>query len=622
MALTMPPDASAIKGRVLLVSAPWPLFNRPSLPLGALKACMTASFPHLKVDASHVFLQVANKLGYERYQRISERVWRAESICAALLHPDRFQQAESLYQQTFIGKTKQPAHFKAVVRAVKQATDAWIGSLAGDDLDLIGFSVSFCQVTASLYLISQIKARHPELPVVVGGSSFAGGKPADLLALFPDIDYLVVGEGERPLAGLVHHLLAPRSDRPRSLPEGVYCLGAGAAHHRSLNQHKNLDDLPLPDYDDYFSLLNSFSPTNRFFATLPVEASRGCWWRRRDPTDRFRGCAFCNLNVQWKGYRSKSPDRVVREVDHLVRRHQVLSLAFSDNALPLNKTEQIFSGIRKLGRDLTIFAEVRAGMSPPVLASMRDAGVDTVQVGIEALSLRMLQKLNKGSRVIDNVNLMKHCEAAGIVNASNLMIHFPGSDDTDVRQTLATLDFVRWYRPLKTVRFWMGMESPVYRHARQFGIRCVYNHPNLKKLFPASIARGMDFMIQDYRGDRQKQRKLWRPVEQGVRQWRRDYETMQSQTHGKPALSLRDGGQFVMIDQHWPAQPPTRHRLTGTSAGIYRFCHVPRSIAAVAAGFPSHSQSQIEAFAADMVAKRLMFAEGDRYLSLAVPISW
>jgi hypothetical protein len=383
-----------------------------------------------------------------------------------------------------------------------------------------------------------------------------------------------------------------------------------------------MDQLPLPDYDEYFEVLAGFASDERFFPALPLEASRGCWWRRRDAGGRFRGCAFCNLNVQWCGYRTKSVERVAEEVDRLVRRYQVLSLSFCDNALPIGKAKLLFEAIRRQGRDLSMFAEIRADISPQLLHTMRQAGVSTVQIGIEALSTRLLRKINKGCRTIDNLNAMKHCEALNIVNASNLMLHFPGSDQEDVDQTLDALEFAQWYRPLKPVRFWLGLDSPVHRHSRHFGIRAVFNHPNLGKLFPALIARGCGFMIQDYRGDRQQQRKLWRPVERRLRRWHRDYTIMQGRTDGRPALSFREGGQFIIIDQQWPARPATRHRLTGTSAAIYRYCHVPRSIQSICGIVSSHSRQQIERFLGDMVSKRLVFGENDRYLSLAVPAAW
>ncbi|BBO66855.1 hypothetical protein DSCA_07850 [Desulfosarcina alkanivorans] len=614
--------SAGFRGRVLLVSAPWPLFNRPSLPLGALKAYLAATLPGLQIQASHLFLQVANELGYERYQDVSRRVWRAEAVFSALQYPDRAHRAESLYTSTLKRGHRAPRDFQQLVTQVKVIIDSWLSRVAWSELDLAGFSISFCQVTASLYLISRIKAICPSLPVVVGGSSFSGERSADLLTLFPSIDYLVVGEGERPLAGLLRHLLDPGRRPVAALPQGVFSLKERAGGKDGFSQLSRLDRLPVPDYDDYFSLLNGFAARQRFFPTLPLEASRGCWWHRPDVRSRFRGCAFCNLNLQWQGYRTKRPDQVVREVDVLVRRHQVLSLAFADNAFPPQHAGAVFDGIRDLGRDLSIFTELRANTPPALLHKMQQAGVDTVQVGIEALSTSLLAKMNKGLRAIDNLCLMKQCEALGIVNASNLMLHFPGSDDTEVSQTLRALEFARWYRPLKPVGFWLGLESPVYRFARRFHIRAVFNHPHLKKLFPESVAARVRFMIQGYRGDKKRQQVRWRSVEAEMRRWNNDYAVMQQQTGGRPALSLREGRRFLLVDQHFPDRPTARHRLTGISADLYRYCHIPRSLTQVAGTFPAHSREQIRVFFESMVAKRLMFAENDCYLSLAAPASW
>jgi ribosomal peptide maturation radical SAM protein 1 len=618
----MPASAISPKGRVLLVSAPWPLFNRPSLPLGALKAYLK-KVPSLTVDSSHFFLEVAHALGFERYHQVSQRVWRAEAVFSALLYPQRAQQAESLYAATIKKSDPAPSDFPELVNQVETISKKWLNRIDGDGLDLVGFSVSFCQVTASLYLISRIKAAFPALPVVVGGSSFSGEPSLDLLRAFPWIDYLVAGEGEQALEALVRHLLNPAQETdPPALPDGVFSLNRPGESKRRFSQMRRLDSLPVPDYDDYFRLLNRFDPARRFFPILPIEASRGCWWQGRDRAGRFKGCAFCNLNLQWNGYRIKPVRQVVQEVDHLVRRHEVVSLAFADNTLPEKQAASIFDGIAALNFDLSIFAETRATTKPSTLRKMKRAGVDTVQVGIEALSSRLLKKMNKGVRAIDNLCLMKHCEAAGIINAGNLMLHFPSSDDDDVAQTLECLKFARWYRPLKTVSFWLGLDSPVYRFPERFHIRSSFNHPNLKKLFPVSVANGLRFMIQGYRGDRKRQHKLWRDVRQEVRQWHKTYEAVQRQTNGGPALSYRDGGRFIVIDQHFPKTPVNRHRLTGTSADIYRFCRTPRSLEQIARRFAAFNTQQIRSFLQSMAAKRLAFVENDWYLSLAASKAW
>ncbi|WP_419663793.1 radical SAM domain protein [Desulfosarcina variabilis str. Montpellier] len=615
----MPNHKAALGGRVLLVSAPWALFNRPSLPLGSLKAYVKANIPGFKVQADHLFLAVAQALGYQTYQMISRRVWRAESVFSALLYPERASNAESVFTRTLSKKEVSACNFNMLVDQVKQITDRWLASVDWSTLTLVGFSISFCQVTASLYLISQIKRICPAVPVVVGGSSFSGEKTNGLLKAFSDIDYLVLGEGERPLTELLLFLSTPKKMRSTiPFPDSILVAGKDSQVPRFC-QLKRLEELPEPDYDDYFGLLASFPAEHRFFPMLAVEASRGCWWHRSDHSKQFNGCSFCNLNLQWHGYRSKPPRQMIEEVSRLVQRYQVLSLAFADNAFPQNKAAGIFDEIAKLDYHLSIFTEVRANTPPSVLVKMKQAGVDTVQVGIESLSTRLLGKMNKGVRAIDNLCMMKHCEAVGIVCDSNLMLHFPSSDRQDVDETLSMLEFCRWYRPLKTVSFWLGLESPVYRFHRRFHIRSTFNHPSLKKLFPKPIADAMRFIIQGYRGDRTVQRKRWRPVEIKVRQWEADYATLQRQTGGRPGLIFREGGGFIIIEQHFPNQPVTKHRLSGTSARIYRYCQIPRAFEQIAGLSAEHGPQKIHSFLASMVDKQLMVSENNDYLSLACP---
>jgi len=127
-----------------------------------------------------------------------------------------------------------------------------------------------------------------------------------------------------------------------------------------------------------------------------------------------------------------------------------------DNLLPLKTSRDIFSRIERLGKDFRLFGEIRATTPGRVLEVMQAAGMQGVQIGIEALSTRLLKKLNKGTTAIQNIEIMKHCEMTGITNSSNLILYFPGSDQEDVIETLRNLDFVLPFRPLKIVHFWLG----------------------------------------------------------------------------------------------------------------------------------------------------------------------
>ena len=78
----------------------------------------------------------------------------------------------------------------------------------------------------------------------------------------------------------------------------------------------------------------------------------GCWWKRTVGSAKVTGCAFCNLNLQWDGYRSKPASQVAAEIDYLTGRYQTLSVAIMDNVLPKKEAANIFKQIAKLDKDL------------------------------------------------------------------------------------------------------------------------------------------------------------------------------------------------------------------------------------------------------------------------------
>jgi len=614
-------DPKKSKHNVALVSTPWPLYSRPSIQLGTLKSYLQSQSADVSIKAYHVYLNVAERIGYQLYHEIAERTWIAETIYAALLFPEHFQQIERLFKRE-AGKKLKKAGLKNISALVKEATDRFFERRRWDEFLLIGFSISLCQVTSALYFIKQIKDRYPNQLIVIGGSTFSGETAGDLLKTFPEVDVVVSGEGEFPLNQLIRHLAV--NSNPKSLPPiaGILTQKTAAINKAPISfwQMDALDRLPPPDYDDYFDTLKTFDSNRAFIPILPVESSRGCWWQRLTATGKKPGCAFCNLNLQWKGYRSKKPSQVVEEIDHLTTKYKSLSVFFADNVLPKRTSATTFKKLTNLGKDLRLFSEIRTTTSSSELNVMHRAGMQEVQVGIESISLKLLKKLNKGITPIQNIEIMKNCESLGIVNASNLIIHFPGSDEQDVAETMQNLDFVFPYRPLKTVKFWLGLGSPIYQNPKMYRIRAVFNHPNWALLFPQRIFQSMRFMIQAYRGDLGYQRKIWKPVKRKVEQWTKCYSQLHNRPFQPPILSFRDGRDFLIIQQRHAHAGSMSHRLEGTSRLIYLFCQCHRPLRQIRDRFPSFAEDKIRAFLTMMVEKKLMFEENGKYLSLAIPL--
>ena len=170
---------------VVLLSTPWPIFNRPSIQLGTLKSYLKSQFPELVVVAHHFYLKLAEKIGYKLYHAISERTWLAETVYAALLYPERLESIKKLFIKQARGiLVLRGVDFKNLTEQIVKVTDEFIDNEDWSHFGLAGFSICLCQLTSSLYFIRRIKQKYSALPIVVGGAMFTGRSAKILLKVF------------------------------------------------------------------------------------------------------------------------------------------------------------------------------------------------------------------------------------------------------------------------------------------------------------------------------------------------------------------------------------------------------------------------------------------------------
>jgi len=605
--------------KIALISTPWPLFNRPSIQLGALKAFVQEKRPDIQVDSHHVYLSIAASLGYDLYAKISESTWLAEPLYATLLYPDRAETIERFWQKRSrkLGLAERLG-YQRLCHKIKRFSTRVIDKDRWENYSLIGFSICFGQLTSSLWFIREIRQRAANIKIVVGGPACAGDMGKSLLQCFPEIDFVIQGEGELPLVRLVNLVENSQEYASEAPIPGLFSRHFYNGSKR-VSQVPDLDELPIPDYADYFNHLKSLTPEKMFLPKMPMEISRGCWWRKKAGPNGSAGCAFCNLNLQWHGYRAKSRDRTVKELETLTEKHQILSVSFMDNLLPARGLETLFERIKGLGKDLRLFSELRATTPNDILVAMGGAGMQEVQIGIESLSSRLLRKINKGTSAMDNMEIMKNCESSGTPNVTgNLILGFPSSDELDVAETLACLEFIFPFRPLKGIPFWLGYGSGVFEMPDTYGIKRLRNHPYYAYFFPPEILRGLRLMVQGYQGGIRYQNRIWKPVKKKLEEWRNTYRELHRVPGAGPILSYQDGHTFMIIRQRRIGDYDMTHRLQGTSRRIYLFCQTQRSLPQILSRFPGFGEEKVGSFLNMMVGKHLMFNEGEKYLSLAV----
>ena len=365
---------------VALVSMPWAIFNRPSIQLGTLSGYLQRE-EGVEVDCFHLYLHVAKAITIDAYNRISLSPWAGEALFAPLLFAEKAADAEKLFASCFPRRRERP-DFASLLPLIRRSCETWLEAAALERYQLLGISVCFSQLLPSLYLATLIKGRYPQLPIVFGGSSCAGAIGTALLEQFSVIDYLIDGEGERPLLQLCRYLGGQVQDP-----------GPGVRHRSNGGREAgcgpplDINSLPIPDYSDYSREVRTLFPAHPFVPVLPLEFSRGCWWNR---------CTFCNLNLQWQNYRRKTSERMVEETLHLARSCESPLFTFADNALPPREADAFFARMSEADIDVDFFAEIRATGNRDRLAMYRRGGLTTVQVGIEALSQSLLEKMAKG----------------------------------------------------------------------------------------------------------------------------------------------------------------------------------------------------------------------------------
>jgi ribosomal peptide maturation radical SAM protein 1 len=607
--------------RLTLISMPWSSYARPSAALSALAAFVEQHVPEVSVQVRSEYVEAAQSMGIVLYSYVAERCFAiGEALYGSLYYPEKegdcrraYVEWAKLYQPDLSDPESEFAAFQARL-------DEHARSLAEEvaaSSDVVGFTCSFAQLFASLLVARRIKEKNPECVIVLGGPSVSSAVGPSLLREYPFVDYIVQGEGELPLAAL---LRARLDGAPLTRSEILTAASTGPA--AKFFEVERLDDLPEPNYDDYARRAERYDIDWH----LPIEGSRGCWYdRARKTGDPTQTCFFCNLNVQWNGYREKSVPRVAKELASLSSRYRIGKAFFVDNIMRHRGVEELAHAIAALDRDLDLFYENRANLKAKELLALWEAGLSATQFGIEALSTSMLKRIGKGTTMIQNLEVMRLCTELEIDHIANLITDFPGSTEAEVNETVLLIDeFAGAYQPLHLYPFELGRGSTVDALRARFGIVNVRNADRYRPGLPDDVWSRLELIDLDFELD--APRVDWSPVHEAVERWTRRHNRQdqlvgaRGESLGGKLLVYRDCVDFLIIEDLRDGE-----LSSGTFEGLYKDvyleCLSTHSLGALAERFPDASEADLQTVLDFFVEGRLMVREGDRYLSLALATS-
>lgn len=296
---------------------------------------------------------------------------------------------------------------------------------AGVEVALIGHSGSMVANPNSLNLCREIKKAIPGIRTVYGGvyPSYAS---EEILSQFPEVDFIVRGEGEATVVELVSAL----EGRGCSLNE----VG-GLSWRRGDEIVHNAARAPLQDLDRFRVAWELLDWDNYRNNHLPgrialVQFSRGC------PLS----CTYCGQWKFWKKWRHRSIERFVDELEFLEKRCEVSMVWTADENWGEDPAllHRLLAAIAERGLRIRIFCAMCAKdvvRDREVLHLYKKAGIACLMMGIESFNDDVLAKVNKanpGGITREAIALLRRHGILSVVN----VIH--GLKDESWRSILKT----------------------------------------------------------------------------------------------------------------------------------------------------------------------------------------
>jgi anaerobic magnesium-protoporphyrin IX monomethyl ester cyclase len=270
-----------------------------------------------------------------------------------------------------------------------------ISSFAPDLVAVSGFT---CNVYTCARTAEIAKTIDPDIVTVAGGIHFSY-VPEESLRDFPEIDYIVRGEGERTLVELIRTIGSGKGLRK---VRGLSFKHKGkVVNNPDRPLIEDLDSLPYPAYhlvEDHISKYHFSMMAGKKAPYLVLEGARGC----------VHKCSFCTQWKHWGGcWRTKSPKRIVDEIEHLHRDFGGVFIWLADDNFEYRRRGQpMYEELRGRGMsdDIMLFFQARTddvAANPGLVSKLRRVGNYWVMMGVESDSDANLKEFGKGIRATD-----------------------------------------------------------------------------------------------------------------------------------------------------------------------------------------------------------------------------
>jgi anaerobic magnesium-protoporphyrin IX monomethyl ester cyclase len=307
--------------------------------------------------------------------------------------------------------------------------------------DCFGISIVYDhQLSYALYMARFLKQKWPDKLIILGGTSISQlykylKDKSQMKRFFSMCDAIIVGEGETALC----EIAAAGGDfsKKTSFPNTItYDAKRDQVRFPAQIHYEDVNSLGSPLFSYPWDLYLSPEPG------VSIAPTRGCYWNR---------CTFCdyglNTDSPTSPWRERKIERVIDDIQKAQEREKIKYIYFAVDVMAPGYMERLCDAIVEARLDIRWSAELRMEkiFSAERCRKMVKSGCVCISFGMESGNQRVLDLIDKGTKVDYMAKTMKNFASAGVAVQLMAFTDFPTETQAEKKETFNFVEMNKEY---------------------------------------------------------------------------------------------------------------------------------------------------------------------------------
>lgn len=281
-----------------------------------------------------------------------------------------------------------------------------------EDQTLVLLSTTFiCNQSNLLKVVRWIREHFLHAILVLGGQ-LSNLKAERIFQLYPEVDYMILGDGEVSLP-----LLIKSNDSKTKLadvPNLAFRGSDGQCICRTTKTDVDINAHPSPSFKGKWRV-------------IPYESMRGCPFR----------CKFCSFPFASLNWRYKSASKIISDWKEYKKVNGISLIKVMDSVFtePQKRFRKLLDALSSEEIEWGAYCRANVIKDRENIKDLERANCKTLSIGFESMSDVVLEYMNKGVNASQNRKAMSLLADSDIHLCASFMVGYPGETPEEFKKT-------------------------------------------------------------------------------------------------------------------------------------------------------------------------------------------